>query len=50
MRNATRIAIAVAGLGMVIMLWEGLAVGALAGNAAAVLSAIGFAVFTVVLR
>ena len=49
-RNATRIAIAVAGLGMVIMLWEGLAVGALAGNAAAVLSAIGFAVFTIVLR
>jgi drug/metabolite transporter (DMT)-like permease len=49
-RRATKIAVGVAGLGMVIMLWEGLAVGALAGNAAAVLSAIGFAVFTIALR
>jgi DME family drug/metabolite transporter len=45
-RKATWVAIAVAGLGMVIMLRDGLAVGALAGNTAAVLSAIGFAVFT----
>jgi drug/metabolite transporter (DMT)-like permease len=49
-RKATWVAIAVAGSGMVIMLWDGLAVGALAGNAAAVLSAIGFAVFTIALR
>jgi len=49
-RKSTWIAIAIAGLGMVIMLREGLAVGALAGNAAAVLSAIGFAVFTIALR
>jgi drug/metabolite transporter (DMT)-like permease len=48
--KATKIAVGVAGLGMVIMLWEGLIVGALAGNAAAVLSAIGFAVFTIALR
>jgi len=49
-RKATWIAIAVAGVGVGIMLLEGLAVGALAGNAAAVLSAIGFAVFTIALR
>jgi len=49
-RKATWIAIAVAGLGMVIMFREGLAAGALAGNAAAVLSAMGFAVFTIALR
>ncbi len=49
-RKATKIAVGVAGLSMVIMLWEGLAVGAFAGNAAAVLSAIGFAVFTIALR
>jgi DME family drug/metabolite transporter len=49
-RKATWIAIAFACLGMVVMLWDGLAVGELAGNAAAVLSAIGFAVFTISLR
>lgn len=49
-RMATWIAIVFASLGMVIMLWDGLAVGELAGNAAAVLSAIGFAVFTISLR
>jgi drug/metabolite transporter (DMT)-like permease len=49
-RKATWVAIVVAGSSMVIMLWDGLAVGALAGNAAAVLSAIGFAVFTIALR
>jgi DME family drug/metabolite transporter len=49
-RRGTWIAMAFAGLGLVIMLWEGLAVGAIAGNAAAVLSAIGFSVFTIALR
>jgi len=49
-RKATWVAIAGAGSGMVIMLWDGLAVGALAGNVAAVLSATGFAVFTIALR
>jgi drug/metabolite transporter (DMT)-like permease len=49
-RKATWVAIAGAGSGMVIMLWDGLAAGALAGNVAAVLSATGFAVFTIALR
>jgi drug/metabolite transporter, DME family len=49
-RRATWIAIAVAGVGMFIMVREGLAAGALAGNVAALLSALGFAAFTVALR
>ena len=49
-RRATWIAIAFAGIGMLIMLWGGLASGRLIGNVAAVLSAIGFAVFTICLR
>jgi drug/metabolite transporter, DME family len=49
-RRATWIAIAVAGIGMFIMVREGLAAGALAGNVAALLSALGFAAFTVALR
>jgi len=49
-RRATWIAIGFACLGMLVMLWEGLASGRLYGNAAAVLSAIGFAVFTICLR
>jgi DME family drug/metabolite transporter len=49
-RKPTWVAIIFAGLGMVIMLWDGLAVGELSGNAAAVLSAIGFAIFTISLR
>ena len=48
--RATWAAIAVAGIGMFIMVREGLAAGALAGNLAALLSALGFAVFTVSLR
>lgn len=46
----TWIAIAIAVLGVVVMVREGLAVGAGWGNLAALLSALGFAVFTVALR
>ncbi|MDP4034289.1 MAG: DMT family transporter [Pseudorhodobacter sp.] len=49
-RAATWVAIAVAGVGMFVMVREGLALGAMAGNLAALLSALGFAVFTVALR
>ena len=49
-RKATWVAIAFACLGVMVMVGDGLAVGALAGNAAAILSAIGFAVFTISLR
>jgi len=49
-RRTTMVAIAVAALGMFIMVREGLAAGALAGNVAALLSALGFAAFTITLR
>ncbi len=49
-RRATWIAIAVAGLGMFVMVREGLAAGAMLGNLAALLSALGFAGFTITLR
>lgn len=49
-RPATWVAIALAGVGMFIMVREGLTTGALAGNAAALMSAAGFAVFTLALR
>ena len=49
-RRATWAALALAVFGMVLMVREGLAVGALAGNLAALLSALGFAMFTVTLR
>ena len=49
-RPATWVAIAVAGVGMFIMVREGLAIGAMAGNIAALLSALGFAAFTITLR
>lgn len=49
-RQATWAAIVVAGAGMFIMVREGLAAGALAGNVAALLSALGFAIFTLALR
>jgi drug/metabolite transporter (DMT)-like permease len=49
-RPATWVAIAVAGLGMFIMVRDGLAGGATAGNFAAVMSAAGFAAFTLTLR
>jgi drug/metabolite transporter (DMT)-like permease len=49
-RPATWAAIAVAGAGMFVMVRDGLAGGETAGNLAAVLSAFGFAVFTLTLR
>ena len=49
-RSATWAAIAVAGIGIFVMVREGLALGAGIGNVAALLSAAGFAAFTVTLR
>lgn len=49
-RKATWIALTVAAFGLAIMVREGLAAGALAGNAAAAGSALGFAIVTVSLR
>lgn len=49
-RRATWLAIALAAVGMWVMVREGLAAGALAGNVAALLSALGFAAFTIALR
>ena len=50
LRRATWIAIAIAVAGVALMVREGLEVGAGWGNLAALLSALGFAIFTVVLR
>ena len=49
-RRATWLAMAVAGLGIGIMVAEGLAGGFMLGNIAALLSALGFALFTIALR
>ncbi len=49
-RRATWIAMAVAGVGVTLMVTEGIAVGNWLGNLAAVGSAIGFAFFTIALR
>ena len=49
-RRATWIAIALASVGIFVMVREGLSMGALAGNIAALLSAFGFAAFTLSLR
>jgi len=49
-RRGTWAAIAVAVVGILMMVREGLALGALAGNVAALASAAGFAVFTLALR
>ena len=49
-RRATWLAMAAAGLGIGIMVAEGLAGGFLLGNIAALLSALGFALFTIALR
>ena len=49
-RRATWIAMTVAILGIVVMVTGGLALGRWAGNGAALLSAFGFAVFTIALR
>lgn len=49
-RRTTWAAMTVAGIGMFLTVREGLAAGQLAGNIAALLSALGFAAFTVTLR
>ena len=49
-RGATWIAMSVAVIGIGVMVWEGMALGYLIGNLAALLSALGFAVFTIALR
>lgn len=49
-RRATWIAMAVGAVGVVIMVGEGIALGHLLGNVAAVISALGFAFFTIALR
>lgn len=49
-RGATWASIALAVLGMFVMVREGLSVGALDGNIAALISALGFAAFTIALR
>lgn len=49
-RRATWIAMGIATLGLGIMVADGISAGAAAGNAAAIASALGFAVFTVALR
>lgn len=49
-RPATWAAIALAAIGMFVMVREGMAIGALAGNLAALLSAVGFGAFSVALR
>lgn len=48
--RATWAAIALAGVGIGVMVADGLEAGALAGNIAAILSALGFASFTIALR
>jgi len=49
-RTATWITMAVAAAGITIMVWEGISLGQISGNIAALLSALGFAVFTIALR
>ncbi len=49
-RGATWAAIALAAFGMLVMVREGLSAGALEGNIAALISALGFACFTIALR
>jgi drug/metabolite transporter, DME family len=49
-RRATWIAIAVGSVGVAVMVAEGISLGYFLGNAAAVLSALGFALFAVALR
>lgn len=49
-RRATWAAMIFALLGVALMVWEGMSLGRVGGNVAALLSAMGFAVFTVALR
>ncbi len=49
-RKATWIAMGGGALGIAVMVWEGISLGYLIGNLSAILSALGFAVFTIALR
>jgi len=49
-RRGTWIAMAIAVTGIAMMVWEGITLGRMVGNLAALLSALGFAVFTIALR
>ena len=49
-RTATWWAMVVAIAGIVLMVWEGISLGRMMGNIAALISSLGFAVFTVALR
>ncbi len=49
-RKATWIAMAVAVTGISVMVWEGVSLGYMIGNLAAMASALGFAIFTIALR
>ena len=48
--NATWISMMAALVGIVIMVWEGISIGRIIGNVAALISALGFAIFTISLR
>jgi len=49
-RKATWISMMTALVGIVIMVWEGISIGRIIGNVSALISALGFAVFTISLR
>ena len=49
-RNVTWISMIAALVGVVIMVWEGISIGRIIGNVAALISALGFAFFTITLR
>ena len=49
-RTATWWAMTLAMLGIAVMVWEGISLGRMSGNIAALISALGFAVFTIALR
>ena len=49
-RNVTWISMMAALVGIVIMVWEGISIGRIIGNVAALISALGFAIFTISLR
>lgn len=49
-RTATWWAMSLALVGITIMVWEGISLGRISGNIAALIAALGFAVFTVALR
>ena len=49
-RKATWISMSAALVGIVIMVWDGISIGRIIGNVAALISALGFAVFTISLR